>query len=173
REDWRRWRRRFRSALVRLLGPQPPRCRPALEVLARERLDGYVRERIVFNPDPFSSIPCYVLIPDGLSRGERRPAVLCAHGHGIFRLPAADPRSRRRAALPGSLVRAARGRPAAHRLHGLFVRRHHDHLHQRARPPGARGGDQRLPQHHRGRGESARTRQHLRLAVPAGTARHR
>src|SRR4051812_31317400 len=47
RADWQQWRRRFRSALIRLLGPTPPRCRPALEVLSREQLDGYVRERIV------------------------------------------------------------------------------------------------------------------------------
>jgi dienelactone hydrolase len=41
-----------------------------------------VRETIAFNPDPFSTVVAYVLIPNGLKRGEKRPALLCAHGHG-------------------------------------------------------------------------------------------
>lgn len=46
-------------------------------------MPGYTREKILFNPDPFSTVPAYVLTPDGAGKGDRRPAVLCAHGHGV------------------------------------------------------------------------------------------
>ena len=55
----------------------------AVETLERIQQDGYTREKIIFNPDAFSSIPAYVLIPDSASPDNPAPAVLCAHGHGI------------------------------------------------------------------------------------------
>ncbi len=82
-EDWQQWRRDFRRNLVRNLGPRPEPVPLEIEVLERTAMPGYTREKIIFNPDAFSSIPAYVLIPDGASPSNRRPAVLCAHGHGV------------------------------------------------------------------------------------------
>jgi dienelactone hydrolase len=83
RQDWQRWRRAFRRRLVRDLGPRPDPVPLEIEVQESVVEVGYRRERILFNPDPFSTIPAYVLIPDGAGPQDPRPAVLCAHGHGI------------------------------------------------------------------------------------------
>jgi dienelactone hydrolase len=85
--EWQEWRNAFRRNLVRNLGPKPEAIPLEVEVLERTKMDGYVREKIIFNPDPFSSIPAYVLIPDGATRADPRPAVLCAHGHGAGKDP--------------------------------------------------------------------------------------
>ena len=81
--DWEEWRRRFRGNLVKDLGPSPEALPLEVETLEQTQFDGYTREKIIFNPDPFSSIPAYVLIPDGATEENPAPAVLCAHGHGV------------------------------------------------------------------------------------------
>jgi hypothetical protein len=82
RASWRTWRRRFRARLLRELGEEPPRAPLRIEITERTVFDGYVREKLIFDADAFSSVPCWLLTPAGLKKGERRPAVLCAHGHG-------------------------------------------------------------------------------------------
>ena len=81
--EWQAWRRKFRRNLVKDLGPVPEAIPLEVEILEQTQCDGYMREKIIFNPDPFSSIPAYVLIPDDASAENPAPAVLCAHGHGI------------------------------------------------------------------------------------------
>ena len=81
--EWQAWRRKFRRNLVKDLGPIPEAIPLEVETLEQTQCDGYMREKIIFNPDPFSSIPAYVLIPDEASAENPAPAVLCAHGHGI------------------------------------------------------------------------------------------
>jgi hypothetical protein len=44
-------------------------------------MDGYTRERVVLQTEPGIWMPVYVLIPDGIGAGERRPAVIAPHGH--------------------------------------------------------------------------------------------
>ena len=87
--DWREWRKTFRRKLVKDLGPKPEAIPLEVEVLERTEMDGYTREKIIFNPDPFSSIPAYVLSPEGAGPDNPRPAVLCAHGHGVGKDPLA------------------------------------------------------------------------------------
>ena len=82
-QDWQEWRRTFRRNLMRNLGPRPEPVPLEVEVLERTSMPGYTREKIIFNSDAFSSVPAYVLIPDGASADDPRPAVLCAHGHGV------------------------------------------------------------------------------------------
>lgn len=82
-DDWQRWRRAFRQKLVQNLGPHPEPVPLEVEVLEKKQMSGYIREKIIFNSDPFSSVPAYVLIPDEAGSKDRRPAVLCAHGHGV------------------------------------------------------------------------------------------
>ena len=86
-EEHRKWRSAFRRKLTRNLGPKPEAIPLDVEVLERTQMDGYTREKIIFNPDPFSSIPAYVLIPDAASSDNPCPAVLCAHGHGVGKDP--------------------------------------------------------------------------------------
>ncbi len=81
--DWQEWRKQFRQHMRRHLGPKPDPVPLEIETLEQIQQDGYTREKIIFNPDAFSSIPAYVLIPDNASEGNPVPAVLCAHGHGV------------------------------------------------------------------------------------------
>ncbi len=81
--EWKEWRRKFKRNIARYLGPKPDAVPLEVEILEKIRRDGYTREKIIFNPDAFSSIPAYVLIPDSANADTPVPAVLCAHGHGV------------------------------------------------------------------------------------------
>lgn len=81
--DWQAWRRTFRRTLVKNLGPAPEAVPLEVETVETVEQDGYTRKKVIFNPDPFSSIPAYVLIPEGATAETPAPAVLCAHGHGV------------------------------------------------------------------------------------------
>lgn len=65
-----------------MLGVFPPKVPLEPEVLEREQCDGYRREKVVYQSEPYASIPAYVLIPDDLEPDERRPGILALHGHG-------------------------------------------------------------------------------------------
>lgn len=45
------------------------------------QLDGYTRKKIIIQTEPEIFMPFYMLIPDGISQGEKRPAVITPHGH--------------------------------------------------------------------------------------------
>ncbi len=82
-DDWQQWRSAFRRRLMQNLGPGPEPVPLEIEILERTEMPGYTREKIIFNPDAFSSVPAYVLIPEEAGPSNPRPAVLCAHGHGV------------------------------------------------------------------------------------------
>jgi dienelactone hydrolase len=75
------WRRSLRRTLRRLLGGLDEPAAPLQpEVVERRRMEGYVREKVIYWTAPGSAVPAWVLIPDGAPA--RRPGVLCLHGHG-------------------------------------------------------------------------------------------
>ena len=86
-EEWREWRRAFRRAIVRELGAMPRPVPRRAQIVERTPCPAYVREKVVFDSERFASVPAWVLIPQPLTKGERRPAVMCLHGHG----PGKDP----------------------------------------------------------------------------------
>ena len=88
REEWRQWRRAFHRAIVRSLGRLPERVPLRPEILDRTDCGDYLREKVVFDSERFMSVPAWVTVPKGLRRGERRPGILVAHGHGIGKDPA-------------------------------------------------------------------------------------
>ena len=80
-EDWKRWRRKLRGALRKTLCldelGKAPTPRPAVE----EEIEtaDYIRQKVVYETFAGSWVSAYLLIP---SRGpERKPAVICPHGH--------------------------------------------------------------------------------------------
>jgi hypothetical protein len=81
-KDWAPWRRKFLKQLRINLGRYPRPVPLRAEVLERTDVGPYVREKVVYDTDRYSSVPSYVLIPKDIKPGERRPALLCAHGHG-------------------------------------------------------------------------------------------
>lgn len=79
--EWREWRRKLRGKVRELLGGMDdPRCELEPKLLERKQMDGYVREKVVYNSRPEMLVPAYVLIPDDISAP--LPAVVACSGHG-------------------------------------------------------------------------------------------
>lgn len=79
--EWRAWRRRLKRNFMQLLGGlDEPRCDLQPVVSRRKRMDGYIRERVVFQSRPNLTVAAWVLIPDGCDGP--RPTMICLHGHG-------------------------------------------------------------------------------------------
>ena len=51
--EWQTWRKKFRRNLVKDLGISPEAIPLEVEILERTQLDGYTREKIIFNPIRF------------------------------------------------------------------------------------------------------------------------
>lgn len=80
RADWERARNALRDAWLARLGPAP--TRPAtldLRVEKTEALDGYTRRLVSFHSEGDDRLLAYLLVPDGLKEGEKRPAVVVFH----------------------------------------------------------------------------------------------
>lgn len=80
------WRRKFRSQLLKLLGPIPPRVPLNPEITEEIDMGDYTRKRVIFDSDPYATVPAYLLIPKGIKPGEKRAAILAAHGHGFGKI---------------------------------------------------------------------------------------
>ncbi|MDH7601893.1 MAG: alpha/beta hydrolase family protein [Armatimonadota bacterium] len=76
----RAWRTKAVAKVRDLLGEMPEWTPLQAEVLESVDKGDYVRQKIVFDSDPLSSVPGYLLIPKNLQRPSR--ALLCLHGHG-------------------------------------------------------------------------------------------
>jgi hypothetical protein len=76
------WQGESRSALRRLLGFDTfDGCDGQFFELDTETLDGYTRTKCVLQTESKVYVPLYVLKPADLKPGERRPAMICPHGH--------------------------------------------------------------------------------------------
>ncbi len=80
-EEWRVWREQLRAQLRALLGGLPGEpCALAPQVVETVDEDEYRRERVFFYAEPGVAVPCYVLIPRGVTPPYR--PVIALHGHG-------------------------------------------------------------------------------------------
>ena len=84
--DFDDWRKRFLSALHDAPGPLSQRPKPKVTVVHTYRLDGYVRQKIVYKVEPTVTVAAWLCEPLGKTP-QKRPALLCCHGHG----PGKDP----------------------------------------------------------------------------------
>ena len=83
--EYQLWKEDLRAKIRELLGlcvMQPAPLNP--QTLESVKKDGYTRVKMTIDTEPDVTMPFYVLIPDGLKTGEKRPAVLAPHGHGSF-----------------------------------------------------------------------------------------
>lgn len=81
-QDFKEWKSRFRRHYKRCLGAWPERVPPRVKVTHRVKRKDHIRERVIFDSCLGVTVPAYVLTPLGLSKGEKRPGLLAAHGHG-------------------------------------------------------------------------------------------
>lgn len=80
--EWRAWRRRFLAQVKRALGPDLPKVAPAPCVVEKADAGDHWRYKLVYRTTAHMWAPAYLLVPKGLPRGTRLPAVLTIHGHG-------------------------------------------------------------------------------------------
>jgi hypothetical protein len=82
--DFRRWHRTTLPRVLACLGDFPGRVPPNPQLLAEWEHDGLRKQRWILDVGPHISATFQVNIPGDLRRGQRRPAILCWHGHGPF-----------------------------------------------------------------------------------------
>ena len=77
----RAWQKRLRAKLNELLGGFPSsRCALEPRILETKKLDGYTREKVIFQSRPNLSVFGYLLLPEKTS--SPIPAIVCLPGHG-------------------------------------------------------------------------------------------
>ncbi|MEX2729703.1 MAG: alpha/beta hydrolase family protein, partial [Candidatus Sigynarchaeum springense] len=84
------WKASFKQKVLELIGPFPGTVPLRMEVVDEEIIDDfveagidpYIQRKIVYDTEPFASCVARLLVPGDIKQGERRPAILCAHGHG-------------------------------------------------------------------------------------------
>ena len=84
RKQFRAWKRRALPRVLATLGESPPPAPARPELLAEWEEGGLRRQRWIIDVQKHLSATLLVNIPGGLKRGEKRPAILCCHGHGPF-----------------------------------------------------------------------------------------
>ena len=77
------WKEKARNKLYSLLGlDRMEWTDPKPELLTSEKMEGYTREKWTIYTEPDIIMTFYRLVPDGIPEGEKRPAIIAAHGHG-------------------------------------------------------------------------------------------
>lgn len=79
-----RWKRALRPKVLASLGRMPEKVPPKPKLLAQWRQDGLVKQRWVIDVQPNLSAIVLLYRPADMPKHERRPAILCCHGHGPF-----------------------------------------------------------------------------------------
>ena len=83
-EDFAAWQRSALPHVVATLGDFPARVPLNPQLLAEWRHDGLTKQKWLIDVQEYLSATLLVNLPPGLADGERRPAILCWHGHGRF-----------------------------------------------------------------------------------------
>ena len=78
------WKKAALPAVLATLGEFPEAVPLNPELMARWEQDGLIKERWLIDVGRHISAVFLINIPQGLKKGERRPAILCCHGHGQF-----------------------------------------------------------------------------------------
>lgn len=77
------WKSILREKLSEITGIKTmSSCDLQPELVESVELDGYRRDKVIIQTEPCVWMPLYILIPDGIRKGERRQVVIAPHGHG-------------------------------------------------------------------------------------------
>lgn len=83
-EQFKAWKSQALPRVLATIGDKPPRVPPNPELTAEWQHDGLRKQRWLIDVGPHISAAFLVNIPADIAPGERRPALLCCHGHGQF-----------------------------------------------------------------------------------------
>jgi len=84
REEFDRWKADALPRVLACLGDWPERVPPRSELAAEWEQDRLRKQRWIIDVGRHISTSLQINIPRDLRPGERRPAILCCHGHGPF-----------------------------------------------------------------------------------------
>ena len=84
RAEFARWKKTLLPKVLATLGHQPKKMPPRPQLLAEWREEGLIKQRWVIDVQPNLAAIVLVYRPADLPKDERRPAILCCHGHGLF-----------------------------------------------------------------------------------------
>jgi len=82
RADYKKWEKTARIKYEELLGRFPESVPLNAETESSFIDGGLVRQRVVFDVDPYISIPCQVLFREKMKPDGKNAAIICCHGHG-------------------------------------------------------------------------------------------
>ena len=80
--EWRAWHERTLRQVREMIGPYPDPAPLNVEVVERHDEGNYIREKVLYDSEAFATVPAWLFTPKDIAEGEKRPAILCAHGHG-------------------------------------------------------------------------------------------
>jgi hypothetical protein len=83
-EDFQAWKEDTLPRVLATLGDSPPRTPANPELVAQWEEKGLTRQRWVIDVQEHLSAVLLVNLPGRLRPDEKRPAILCCHGHGPF-----------------------------------------------------------------------------------------
>jgi len=84
RAQFSRWKRQTLPKALATLGRFPERVPPAPVQVAEWEHDGLIKQRWLIEVGRHISAGFLINKPKGLTKGEKRPALLCCHGHGPY-----------------------------------------------------------------------------------------
>lgn len=84
RSEFQLWRSEFLAELQTMLGSSEPPVEYRVSVKERVVFADHERIELDLISVGLPVLPMYLLVPSGLQKGEKRPAVLAVHGHGEF-----------------------------------------------------------------------------------------
>ena len=84
REQFEEWKAAATPAVHACLGDSPPRCELNPELIAEWEHGSLRKQKWLIDVQPGLAATLLLNIPQDLADGEKRPAILCWHGHGLF-----------------------------------------------------------------------------------------
>ena len=82
--DFNKWKQEALPKVLACLGDFPERVPLEPELTAEWEHDGLLKKRYLIEVGKHISAAVVMCIPKDLTKGEKRPAILCWHGHGRF-----------------------------------------------------------------------------------------
>jgi hypothetical protein len=78
------WKKKAKPLVLATLGRFPKRVAPEPELVSEWVEDGLQKQRWMIEVQPHLAASFQINRPAGLDAREKRPAILCWHGHGVF-----------------------------------------------------------------------------------------
>lgn len=82
--DFEAWKHEALPKVLATIGKNPPRVEANPQLLAEWEHDGLRKQRWLIDIGPHAAATFQINYPLGLAEDEKRPAILCWHGHGQF-----------------------------------------------------------------------------------------